>query len=215
MEKSKNTIKVVAIIVALVLLLGMVIGGAIWGLKLLFNNDANTDSSSPAITNSQSEDADDSSSSLEEDDKNSSGSNGGSTQSSNASKGQTTTISVDNISTKKGKKISVPVKVSSNQGFMSGIFEFDYDATALEYTGYKPGKLFSDFMFNNQEGKVKFITLADNDVKKDGVLVYLEFKVIDKNKTVPIKVTVNSDSIANRNEEYVPVKTKDGSVKIK
>ena len=98
---------------------------------------------------------------------------------------------------------------------MSGIFEIDYDATALEYTGYKQGKLFSDFMFNNETGKIKFITIANGDVKKDGVLVYLEFKVIDKNKTVPIKVTVNSDSIANHNEEYVPVKTQNGSIKIK
>lgn len=211
MEKRNATIKIIAIIVAIVLLLGATIGGAIWGLKLLFDDSAKDNNSDTSITSSETASTNNEANSSNG---NEEGNNGGSGQTS-TSKGKTTTISIDDISTKKGKKISVPVKVSSNQGFMSAVVEVNYDTSALKYTGYKQGKLFSDFMFNNTDGKVKFIVLGNKDVKKDGVLVNLEFEVIAKNKTTKLDVNVEPNMIGNQEEEIVPVKLVDGSVKIK
>ena len=216
MEKRNATIKIIAIIAAIVLLLGATIGGAIWGLKLLFDDSAKDNNSDTSITSSETASTNNeaNSSNGNEAGDNGGSSNGGSGQTS-TSKGKTTTISIDDISTKKGKKISVPVKVSSNQGFMSAVVEVNYDTSALKYTGYKQGKLFSDFMFNNTDGKVKFIVLGNKDVKKDGVLVNLEFEVIAKSKTTKLDVNVEPNMIGNQKEEIIPVKLVDGSVKIK
>ncbi|MBR7132577.1 MAG: hypothetical protein IKD04_03510 [Clostridia bacterium] len=126
------------------------------------------------------------------------------------------TITVGTVSGSKGDTVKVPVEISSNPGIMAFLLEFNYDKEALEYTGYKEGDFLTGYDVNATEGTVKFLNLEDNDVAKNGVLIYLEFKILDgaaaKND---IKLVIGENSICNYNEEVIEVTAKDGSVKVK
>ncbi len=122
-----------------------------------------------------------------------------------------TTITVSSVSGNVGEKITVPVSIKGNPGFMAMLLDFEYDNTALKYTGYTKGDFLTNYQFNDDNGVLRFLTLENDDVEKDGVLVNLEFEVLKSGKS-DIKIVVNDDSIANKNEELISAKGVGGAV---
>jgi len=125
-------------------------------------------------------------------------------------------ISVESVSAKVGDTVKIPVKISGNKGFMGFLLEFQYDNEALKYDGYDKGDVITDYEFSDNDGTLSFVCIENDDVKKNGTLVYLKFKVLDtKKNSAEIKVNVNKESFANSNEEYVVFNGKNGTVTIK
>lgn len=127
-----------------------------------------------------------------------------------------TVVTVESLSAKAGKTVKIPVRISGNPGAMGFLFEFEYDSDKLTYVNFEKGNFLSDGEVANKDGKLRFVAVEDNDVKKDGVLVYLNFKVKAKaSGKANIKVVYDKNSICNYNEEGVPFTAKDGVVTVK
>lgn len=212
--------KIVIIIVAVIVALALIIIGTILLLNSKFTDvpKDNTSSQSNIIGSdaSETESNDKSENSVSEVtssiDSQGSSSIASSAQSTN---GNITTVTVENVTAAKGSKVSVPVTVSSNKGFMGCFSKFQYDTSALKYTGYKKGSILTDYQVQESGGVIKFMTIESKNVTANGTLIYLEFEVIaDSAQVSPIKITIDKTSIANKEEQYVPVQTVNGNVTI-
>lgn len=126
-----------------------------------------------------------------------------------------TVISVGSVSGKVGKKVTVPVSIKANPGFMAMLLEFNYDSSVVKYKGYTPGDFLTDYQFNDQKGSLKFLTLQDSDVNKNGVLVNLEFEILKEAPKTDIIIKVAEDSIANQKEQLIIAKGVNGTITIK
>ncbi len=115
-----------------------------------------------------------------------------------------------------GGKVSVPIFVSSNKGFLAVFGSLKYDTSVLKYTGYKKGNLFANYEFLESNGEIKFMLDNDKDITKDGVLYYVEFDVVAKNPTTTtIEFAIAENMVANQSVQYVKFETVNGSVTIK
>lgn len=126
-----------------------------------------------------------------------------------------TVISVGSVSGKVGKKVTVPVSIKGNPGFMAMLLEFNYDPEIVKYKGYTPGDFLTDYQFNDQNGTLRFLTLEDGDVSKNGVLVNLEFEILKEAPKTDIAIKVAEDSIANQKEQLIIAKGSNGTITIK
>lgn len=126
-----------------------------------------------------------------------------------------TVITVGSVSGKVDKKVTVPVSIKGNPGFMAMLLEFNYDTSVLKYKGYTQGDFLTDYQFNDDNGTLRFLNLEDGDVKDNGVLVNLEFEIVsDSAEKTDIKLTVASDSIANQKEQLISATGENGTVTI-
>lgn len=125
-------------------------------------------------------------------------------------------ITVESVSEKAGKNIKIPVKFTGNPGAMGFFLQFEYDTEALEYLSFEKGELLTDCEVSEQDGTLKLVSVEDNDITKDGVIVYLNFKIKD-NATgrSEIKLICDENSVCNYDEQSVPVKTENGKVTVK
>lgn len=125
-------------------------------------------------------------------------------------------ITVESVSEKAGKNIKIPVKFTGNPGAMGFFLQFEYDTQALEYLSFEKGELLTDCEVSEQDGTLKLVSVEDNDITKDGVMVYLNFKIKD-NATgrSEIKLICDENSVCNYDEQSVPVKTENGKVTVK
>ena len=124
-------------------------------------------------------------------------------------------IIVGSVKGEVGKKVSVPVSIKNNPGIMAMLLEFKYDNAVLKYKGYTQGDFLTEYQFNDDNGTLRFLNLEDGDVKKDGVLVNLEFEILTKTDKTDITINVADDAIANYNQDLIAVKGVNGEVKIK
>ncbi len=128
----------------------------------------------------------------------------------------TTTIAIEDASGKVGNTIKVPVKMYKNPGIMAYMLNFEYDDTVLEYKGYKKGDFLTDYSFNAANGILSFVNVEDEDVKQDGTMFYLEFKILDTKETkTEIKLNLTGEDAANINEQFVTLAADNGTVTIK
>ena len=126
------------------------------------------------------------------------------------------TISVGSAEGAKGDTVKLPVKVSGNPGIMALLIDFKFDAEQLQFVGFEKGKIFSDYETTDSKGVVRLMCVENEDVKGDGEIVSLEFKIIsDKKGKTEVSVALEDNSICNYNEELIPAKAKNGTVKIK
>lgn len=129
---------------------------------------------------------------------------------------ETTTIAIEDVSGKVGDTIKVPVKMYKNPGVMAYMLNFEYDPAVLEYKGYKEGDFLTDYSFNDANGKLSFVNVEDNDVKENGTMFFLEFKILDsKSATTDIKLNLTGEDAANYNEQFVELSADNGTVTIK
>ncbi len=221
--------KSILIICAIVLAVALLATGAIFLLSKNFNGDKKDNGNSDPQNSSSIVNSNSSQPSSDQD--NTSGdkdtSNGESAQqsSNNSDKDSADDEKVPNepafyIGTptaSKGETVKVPVKVTKNPGFMAILLSFEYDPDVLKYKGYSKGNVINDYQVENTGSAIKFMSLSNGDVKKDGTLLNLEFEVIsDKPQTSPIKFnTPSNGGIMNMSEKYVDAKNIDGAVIVK
>ena len=125
-------------------------------------------------------------------------------------------ITVESVSEKVGKNIKIPVKFTGNPGAMGFFLQFEYDTEALEYLNFEKGELLTDCEVSEQDGTLKLVSVEDNDITKDGVMVYLNFKIKDNATGMSeIKLICDENSVCNYDEQSVPVKTENGKVTVK
>ena len=134
---------------------------------------------------------------------------------SNDSNTDNTLISIEDVEGKVGEKVKVPVKIKNNPGIMAMVIEFKYDPKALKYLGYDKGTFLNDYQFADDNGTLRFLNLEDNDLKKDGVLVYIEFEVLDsKESKTEVKINDKQVQISNYDEKLLESEFKNGFVNI-
>lgn len=128
-----------------------------------------------------------------------------------------TSITVDDIETAPGKKITVPVMLNKNPGIAASVFEIQYNVDKLEYVGYKEGEVFENYYFKELDESLAFSNIENGDTTKTGVMFYLEFKVKDDAVLgdTEIKLNVTDESFMNFNEEFIKVSGGNAIVSIK
>lgn len=127
-----------------------------------------------------------------------------------------TTITVESVSGEVGKTVKVPVKITGNPGAMGFLLQFEYDSESLEYITYEKGGLLTDCEVSGENGKLKLISVEDGDVKKDGTLVNLTFKVRDgASGDCEIKLICDKNSVCNYDEQLIPVNAQSGKITVK
>lgn len=107
-----------------------------------------------------------------------------------------TVFTIKDKDIKKNSIVSVPVIVENNPGFYAGEFLVTYENTALSYVGYDNGEIFGSFEVAPQnDNAVKFLAFNNDfkDVKKDGVIIYLNFKAVKANKDGEYKITIQKE----------------------
>ena len=125
-------------------------------------------------------------------------------------------ITVGSVSGEVGKTVRVPVKISDNPGAMGFFLQFEYDDEALEYISFEKGELLTDCEVSEGNGNLKLISVEENDVKKDGTLVYLTFKVRDSaSGDCEIKLICDENSVCNYNEESIAINAVNGKISVK
>ena len=127
-----------------------------------------------------------------------------------------TAITVESVTARAGKNVKIPVTLSGNPGIMALLIDFKFDPKVLEYVGFDKGKIFSDYEISDTDGNLRLICVENEDVKGNGELLTLEFKVKSKDvKETEVSVEIVENSICNYNEELIAAKGKNGTVKIK
>ncbi len=126
------------------------------------------------------------------------------------------TISVGSAEGSTGDTVKLPVKVSGNPGIMALLIDFKFDAEQLQYIGFEKGKIFSDYETSDDKGIVRLMCIENEDVKGDGEIINLEFKIIGEKKgETEVSVVLEDNSICNYDEELILAKGENGTVKIK
>lgn len=126
-------------------------------------------------------------------------------------------VTVENIETSRGKEILVPVVLKNNPGIMASAFEINYNTDVLEYNGYTEGDVFENYKFIEKENSIFFTNIENGDVKKDGVIFNLKFKVKENASLGDTKIDINitNQSFVNYNEEFVNLNGGNAIVTIK
>ena len=103
------------------------------------------------------------------------------------------TLEVD--SAKKESIITVPIIVSNNTGFYAGEFLLTFDSSVLSYVDYSEGTIVDQYELEPSDGKVKILAYnsAYEDVKGDGTVMELNFKVLKKADDGNYKITLQKD----------------------
>lgn len=106
-----------------------------------------------------------------------------------------TEFTVETEDAKKDSTISIPVLINNNPGFYAGEFYFTYDSNMLEYVDYEEGVIVDQFEAEPAKGAIKLLAYNSQyeDVKKDGVLMTLNFKVKKASADGQYKITVQDE----------------------
>lgn len=88
-----------------------------------------------------------------------------------------TSISVESVSARAGKEVTVPVKISNNKGIAGLSFDINYDNTILNLKDITAGEAFSAGEISRNENVVNWY--GSENVSGDGILLNLVFEVIE------------------------------------
>lgn len=129
------------------------------------------------------------------------------TSSSNQEVAKEGNVGIENITTERGKTISVPVNISNNPGIMASALKIEYDSQKLTYIGYDEGEVFENYLFKEEKDGLLFSNIENKNSTKNGVMFYLKFKVKDNAQLgdSDIKVNATDESFVNFDEEFVKV----------
>lgn len=123
-----------------------------------------------------------------------------------------------NISTAKISNLeetaAIDISISGNSGISAMTISFNYDA-ALEYIGFKEG-IFSDYSVKDfaDENYIRLVILEDADVKEDGLLISLNFKLKNakKGELYPVSIQYSEGDFSNANGDAISPKIVSGGV---
>lgn len=125
-------------------------------------------------------------------------------------------VSGDNVTTYADSLISIPVKINDNAGIMGFKISVDYPNDVLTSPTVTRGAVTVDGMFDNNiskdtKGKFDVIWNHVTDVKENGVIFVLQFKVLPeaKNGNYTIKLTYSQPDTFNEAWEDVALSMSD------
>lgn len=121
-------------------------------------------------------------------------------------------LSVSSAEGEKDSIVKISVDVSENPGFMATLMSITYDKDNLKYVGYEKADVLSDYEFSNNEGELRFICAEDADVKTNGTLFNLKFKIIGDKES---EVKIASAEFVNYEEQDVPANITNGKITVK
>lgn len=125
------------------------------------------------------------------------------------------TVTVASVTAKPGDEIIVPVKLTGNKGIMGAYIKLEFDDNVFECLGYEDGNLLPSGLVNISENTVNYVSVADNNIDKDGVLLSLKLKVkSNATGSSQIKAVLDEDSLVNFDEESLTAKIENGTVTI-
>lgn len=122
------------------------------------------------------------------------------------------TITVSSATVNAGDEFELVVAFENNPGINTFALGFDYDKTKLTLTNVELNEnLGGSFAY-----KERAVWLNNKDIKYNGEVLTLKFKVLDSAKggETKVKVTYSSGDISNYNEEDVSFKVEPGTVSI-
>lgn len=123
------------------------------------------------------------------------------------------TVTAGEVSGSAGDTVTVPVKFTGNPGAMGFFLEFKYDNEKLEYVSFEKGNLITDCEVADSKGTLKMVSVEDNDVKKDGTLINIKFKIKDgASGESKVDVICGENSICNYDEKSISAKAVAGKV---
>ncbi len=78
-----------------------------------------------------------------------------------------------------GAEVTVPINITTNNGFSGATLSFAYDSTKLEYVSTEKGSLLSsaNTSYNNSGNTVKLISVSTSDIKTTGNMYNIVFKI--------------------------------------
>ncbi len=201
--------KTLIIVVSCILAVAVLAASIFCLIKFVFKGGENTENKKPDITaeNNDNDNSDTSNSTNSKPENN--------TNESDVFY-DTPTIAIKDVIGKAGDTVKVPVKMYKNPGIMAYILNFKYDPAVLEYKGYKEGDFLTDYSFTAKNGVLTFVNVENDDVKEDGTMFYIEFKILDsKASRTEIKLNLTGEDAANINEQFVALAADNGTVTIK
>lgn len=128
-------------------------------------------------------------------------------------------VYADAIHTKEGETITIPVKISNNPGIMGFRLTVSFDKSVLSVTNVERGELTGSGMFNdsitdNTENSFDVLWSGTDEVKTDGSLFSVTFKVDADVASGEYDIHLSYDKNDTFNESWQNVELKTSSVKI-
>lgn len=111
------------------------------------------------------------------------------------------TISVGAAAGMQGETVTIPVSMSDNPGINTFSLGFEYDRSKLVLLDVTPAeKLGGQFIY-----KKKAVWLNSRDVKLNGDILYLRFRLKDSapSEETEVRITYSSGDISNYNEKDI------------
>ena len=124
----------------------------------------------------------------------------------------TPTMTVSSAKARAGDTVTLKVSIANNPGINTFSLGFDYDKSKLQLSDVIiDGNLSGQFVY-----KKKAVWLNGKDIKYNGDILTLKFKVLDDAKSgeTVIKPTYSPGDISNYNEENVNFKVISGAITI-
>ncbi|MBR7133919.1 MAG: hypothetical protein IKD04_10360 [Clostridia bacterium] len=88
-------------------------------------------------------------------------------------------IKIDTVSGVTGNSVLVAVRIKDNPGIMAITVSITYNSKALTYEKFYLGNVIEDYTVVAHPDKniIRFVNCESSDINKDGVLLYLRFKI--------------------------------------
>lgn len=122
------------------------------------------------------------------------------------------TVKVSSAEGEKDAIVKVSVDVSENPGFIATLMSISYDEENLKYVGYEKADILSGYEVSNDHGTVAVLAENDVDVKDNGTLFNLKFKIIGDKES---EIKIASAEFVNYDEQDVPVNIENGKIAVK
>lgn len=129
------------------------------------------------------------------------------------------TVYAENISCASGQTVSIPVKISGNQGIMGYKLSFIYNETAMTPISVTPVSGFPGILVDSIEtsktNSFDVFWSNSSEISEDGVLFTIEFKISDNAAgNYSIGISYDSDNTFNENWEDVALICTDISLEV-
>ncbi len=117
--------------------------------------------------------------------------------------------------------LEIPVYINNNHGIMGFGMNVSYDKDVLEAVSVTKGSVISKGNFNNDvgsvQGNIKVIWNHMEDIRDNGLLFTLRFRILDENNLISVPVTFSYSQADTYNEawEDVPLNIDIGTILLK
>lgn len=120
-------------------------------------------------------------------------------------------IYANEVMTKAGDTIEIPICISGNSGFMGISVVFSYDSSLMTPISVNKGNLITSGLFDDSIGttdkpEFKVIWCGSDEITKDGEICKLKFKINDDASSGNYKIKISYESKNTFDKNYKTVK---------